>query len=73
MKPLQILIAGGGIAGLVPGERGHRRYLELTAREVVPVAPLGWEVLVTSCDSLEVPLPAVRERPNLDGIGPSSP
>ena len=51
-----------GVDELVaPGERGHRRYLELAAREVVPVALSSWEVLVTSCDSLDVPLPAVLE------------
>jgi LDH2 family malate/lactate/ureidoglycolate dehydrogenase len=46
---------------VVPGERGERRYLELTARGVVPVAPASWHVLVTSCDSLAAPLPAVLE------------
>lgn len=46
---------------VVPGERGRRRYLELTARGVVPVAPASWQVLVTSCDSLGAPLPAVLE------------
>jgi LDH2 family malate/lactate/ureidoglycolate dehydrogenase len=46
---------------IVPGERGHQRYLELTARGVVPVAPASWQVLVASCDSLGAPLPAVLE------------
>ena len=51
-----------GVHELVaPGERGHRRYLELTAREVVPVSPSSWELLVTYCDSLDVSLPAVLE------------
>lgn len=51
-----------GVDELVaPGERGHRRYLELTAREVVPVSPSSWELLVTYCDSLDVSLPAVLE------------
>jgi LDH2 family malate/lactate/ureidoglycolate dehydrogenase len=46
---------------LVPGERGQRRHLELTARGMVPVAPASWQVLVTSCDALATPLPAVLE------------
>jgi len=46
---------------LVPGERGQRRYLELTARGVVPLAPAGWEILVTGLESLAAPLPAVLE------------
>lgn len=45
----------------VPGERGRKRYLELTARGVVPVTPSNWDVLETSCESLDVPLPAVLE------------
>jgi LDH2 family malate/lactate/ureidoglycolate dehydrogenase len=44
---------------LVPGERGQRRYLELTARGVVPLAPASWQILVTSCESLAIPLPEV--------------
>jgi LDH2 family malate/lactate/ureidoglycolate dehydrogenase len=43
---------------LVPGERGQRRYAELTARGVVPLAPASWQMLATSCESLDVPLPA---------------
>jgi LDH2 family malate/lactate/ureidoglycolate dehydrogenase len=46
---------------VVPGERGQRRHLELTARGVVPVAPASWQVLATTCDSLAAPLPAVLE------------
>lgn len=46
---------------VVPGERGQRRYLELTSRGVVPVAPASWHVLVTTCDSLTAPPPAVLE------------
>ena len=48
---------------IVPGERGQRRYLELTARGEVPLSPASWHVLVTSCQLLAVPLPAVLERP----------
>jgi len=51
-----------GVEELVgPGERGRRRYLELNARGEVPVSPASWQVLVTSCDSLGAPLPAVLE------------
>ena len=46
---------------LVPGERGQRRYLDLTARGVVPLAPASWVILATSCESLNVPLPGVLE------------
>jgi L-2-hydroxycarboxylate dehydrogenase (NAD+) len=45
----------------VPGERSQRRYLELTARGVVPLSPASWEVLSTGCESLGVSLPAVLE------------
>jgi LDH2 family malate/lactate/ureidoglycolate dehydrogenase len=44
---------------LVPGERGHTRHAELTARGVVPLAPASWQLLARSCESLDVPLPAV--------------
>jgi LDH2 family malate/lactate/ureidoglycolate dehydrogenase len=44
---------------LVPGERGQRRYLDLTARGVVPLTPASWQLLATACGSLAVPLPAV--------------
>jgi LDH2 family malate/lactate/ureidoglycolate dehydrogenase len=44
---------------LVPGERGQRRYLDLTARGIVPLAPASWQLLATSCESLAVPLPTV--------------
>jgi L-2-hydroxycarboxylate dehydrogenase (NAD+) len=43
----------------VPGERGQRRYLELTAGGVVPLSPASWQVLVTGCESLGAPLPSV--------------
>jgi LDH2 family malate/lactate/ureidoglycolate dehydrogenase len=43
---------------LVPGEGGHRRYLDLTARGVVPLAPASWEILATRCESLDASLPA---------------
>jgi LDH2 family malate/lactate/ureidoglycolate dehydrogenase len=44
---------------LVPGERGQRRYLDLTARGVVPLTPSSWQILATGCESLAVPLPDV--------------
>jgi LDH2 family malate/lactate/ureidoglycolate dehydrogenase len=43
---------------LVPGERGERRYLELTARGVVTLAPASWQILTSGCEALRVPLPA---------------
>jgi LDH2 family malate/lactate/ureidoglycolate dehydrogenase len=46
---------------LVPGERGQRRLLDLTARGVVLLSSASWELLVANCLSLEVPLPAVLE------------
>jgi LDH2 family malate/lactate/ureidoglycolate dehydrogenase len=46
---------------LVPGERGQRRYLDLTAHGVVPLALASWQLLATGCDSLGVPLPAVLD------------
>jgi LDH2 family malate/lactate/ureidoglycolate dehydrogenase len=45
----------------VPGERGQRRYAELTARGVVPLAPASWQLLVTGCESLAAPLPDVLD------------
>jgi len=46
---------------LVPGERGQRRYLDLTARGVVPLAPASWQILTTGCTSLAAPMPAVLD------------
>jgi LDH2 family malate/lactate/ureidoglycolate dehydrogenase len=46
---------------LVPGERGERRYLELTARGAVPLASASWQILAIGCESLAVPLPAVLD------------
>jgi len=46
---------------LVPGERGQRRYLELTARGVMPLTPASWQILATACDSLAAPLPPIIE------------
>jgi LDH2 family malate/lactate/ureidoglycolate dehydrogenase len=47
---------------LVPGERGQRRYLELTARGEVPLAAASWQALVTSCESVGAPLPTAIDR-----------
>jgi hypothetical protein len=56
-----------GVGELVaPGERGQRRWMELTVRGVVPISPASWDVLVTSCESLSVSLP-VLERSTTDG------
>ena len=46
---------------LLPGERGQRRYLDLTARGVVALAPASWQLLAMGCESLAVPLPAVLD------------
>jgi LDH2 family malate/lactate/ureidoglycolate dehydrogenase len=46
---------------LVPGERGQRRYLDLTARGVVPLTPASWQMLETACESLTAPVPAVLD------------
>ncbi|MDX6647328.1 MAG: hypothetical protein QOK40_3055 [Miltoncostaeaceae bacterium] len=46
---------------LVPGARGQRRAEALSARGVVPLAPASWQILATGCESLGVPLPAVRD------------
>ena len=45
----------------VPGERGQRRWLDLTARGVVPLEPASWQILAAGCESLAAPLPAVLE------------
>jgi LDH2 family malate/lactate/ureidoglycolate dehydrogenase len=47
---------------LLPGERGQRRYLDLTARGMVPLAPASWQLLATGCESLAVPLPPVLDQ-----------
>jgi LDH2 family malate/lactate/ureidoglycolate dehydrogenase len=46
---------------LVPGEQGQRRYLELTARGAVRLSPASWQILKTSCLSLDTPLPELLE------------
>jgi LDH2 family malate/lactate/ureidoglycolate dehydrogenase len=46
---------------VVPGERGERRYVELSVRGIVPLSPAGWQVLATACESLDVPVPAVLD------------
>ena len=44
---------------LVPGERGQRRYQDLTVRGVVPLAQASWQLLTTGCEPLGAPLPTV--------------
>jgi LDH2 family malate/lactate/ureidoglycolate dehydrogenase len=46
---------------LVPGERGQRRYLDLSARGVIPPASASWQILTTGCASLAAPVPAVLD------------
>ena len=40
-----------------PGDRGERRYRQLTAAGVIPLAPAGWQTLTEGCEALGVPLP----------------
>ena len=53
--------AGGRLAGvdelLVPGERGHRRYRELTTRGTAPLSGATWEALTKACGLLSIPPP----------------
>jgi LDH2 family malate/lactate/ureidoglycolate dehydrogenase len=44
---------------VVPGERGQRRWLDLTARGVVPLERSVWQMLEQACESLGAPLPTV--------------
>jgi LDH2 family malate/lactate/ureidoglycolate dehydrogenase len=53
--------AGERLAGvdelLVPGERSHRRYRELTTRGTAPLSVSTWEALTKACASLSIALP----------------
>jgi ureidoglycolate dehydrogenase (NAD+) len=42
---------------VVPGERGERRRDSLARRDEVPLDPAGWQLLVSGCEELGVPLP----------------
>lgn len=42
---------------LLPGERGHRRHAELTARGVVPLSSASWDVLLAACAAADVAPP----------------
>jgi LDH2 family malate/lactate/ureidoglycolate dehydrogenase len=42
---------------LVPGERGHRRYRELTTRGTAPLSGATWEALTRACAMLSFPPP----------------
>ena len=60
--------AGERLAGVdelfVPGERGHRRYDELTVRGTAPLSVATWEALTKSCASLSIsPPPALTAWP----------
>jgi hypothetical protein len=46
---------------LVPGEGGQRRYKDLIAAAWYRWRPASWEILVTSCESLAAPLPAILD------------
>jgi L-2-hydroxycarboxylate dehydrogenase (NAD+) len=54
---------------VVPGERGERRYVELSARGIVPLATASWQMLATACESLDAPVPAVLQT----GLAPGLP
>ena len=53
--------AGERLAGVdelfVPGERGHRRYRELTTRGSAPLSATIWDALTKACVSLSIPPP----------------
>ena len=55
--------AGERLAGvdelLVPGERGHRRYYELTTRGTAPLSVGTWDVLTKALESLSISPPPV--------------
>jgi LDH2 family malate/lactate/ureidoglycolate dehydrogenase len=55
--------AGERLAGVdelfVPGERGHRRYRELTTRGTAPLSGATWEALTKACASLSIAPPPV--------------
>jgi LDH2 family malate/lactate/ureidoglycolate dehydrogenase len=46
---------------VVPGERGERRYRELTARGVVPLEPASWRILTSGCEALGISLPDAHD------------
>jgi LDH2 family malate/lactate/ureidoglycolate dehydrogenase len=56
--------AGERLAGvdelLVPGERGYRRYHELSSLGTVPLSGATWEGLTKACSSLSISPPPVR-------------
>ena len=58
---IEQLKAGELLAGvdelLVPGERSHRRYSELTTRGTAPLSVSTWEALTKACASLSIPPP----------------
>ena len=46
-----------------PGERGQRRWLDLTARGAVPLEQASWQLLEKACESLAAPLSTVLAKP----------
>jgi LDH2 family malate/lactate/ureidoglycolate dehydrogenase len=60
--------AGERLAGIdelfVPGERGHRRYHELTTRGTAPLSAATWDALTNVCASLSIsPPPTLAPEP----------
>ncbi|HEY6690452.1 MAG TPA: Ldh family oxidoreductase [Rubrobacter sp.] len=55
--------SGERLAGVdelfVPGERGHRRYHELSARGTAPLSVATWEALTKACASLSIAPPPI--------------
>jgi LDH2 family malate/lactate/ureidoglycolate dehydrogenase len=70
--------AGERLAGvdelLVPGERGHRRYHELTTRGMAPLSLATWKALTKACTSLSIsPPPTLAPEPRrADSMHPTS-
>ena len=65
--------AGERLAGVdelfVPGERGHRRYHELTARGVAPLSAAVWDALTKACAALSISPPTLAPEPRrIDGV-----
>jgi LDH2 family malate/lactate/ureidoglycolate dehydrogenase len=54
----------------VPGERGHRRYRELSVRDTAPLTMATWDALTKACASLSIsPPPALGAEPRRTDSG----
>jgi LDH2 family malate/lactate/ureidoglycolate dehydrogenase len=53
----------------VPGERGHRRYHELTTSGIAPLSATIWDALTKACASLSIPPPALTAEPRRPNCG----